>query len=101
MITEKQKEAVKELCQYVDNFCKENNLSAFMSVAASEDQPDGLEQITGSIITGKLEHIIGSISGVAKANKNAYMLLSMGLMQAYTRKVDVNTIPFSGDLSMN
>ena len=26
MITEKQKEAVKELCQYVDNFCKENNL---------------------------------------------------------------------------
>ena len=33
MITEKQKEAVKELCQYVDNFCKENNLSAFMSVA--------------------------------------------------------------------
>lgn len=32
MITEKQKEAVKELCQYVDNFCKENNLSAFMSV---------------------------------------------------------------------
>ena len=54
MITEKQKEAVKELCQYVDNFCKENNLSAFMSVAASEDQPDGLEQIAGSIITGKL-----------------------------------------------
>lgn len=55
MITEKQKEAVKELCQYVDNFCKENNLSAFMSVAASEDQPDGLEQIAGSIITGKPE----------------------------------------------
>lgn len=26
MITEKQKEAVKELCQYVDNFCKENIL---------------------------------------------------------------------------
>ncbi len=44
MITEKQKEAVKELCQYVDNFCKENDLSAFMSVAASEDHPDGLEQ---------------------------------------------------------
>lgn len=43
MITEKQKEAVKKLCQYVDNFCKENGLSAFMSVAASEDHPDGLE----------------------------------------------------------
>ena len=55
MITEKQKEAVKELCQYVDNFCKENDLSAFMSVAASEDHPDGLEQIAGSIITGKTE----------------------------------------------
>lgn len=26
MITEKQKEAVKELCQYVDNFCKETIL---------------------------------------------------------------------------
>lgn len=58
MITEKQKEAVKELCQYVDNFCKENDLSAFMSVAASEDHPDGLEQIAGSIITGKTEHIV-------------------------------------------
>lgn len=43
MITEKQKEAVKELCQYVDNFCKENDLSAFMSVAASKDHPTGLE----------------------------------------------------------
>lgn len=89
MITEKQKEAVKELCQYVDNFCKENDLSAFMSVAASEDHPDGLEQIAGSI------------SGVVKANKNVYMLLSVGLMQAYTRKVDINTIPFGENLNMN
>ena len=85
MITEKQKEAVKELCQYVDNFCKENDLSAFMSVAASEDHPDGLEQIAGSILTGK----------------NVYMLLSVGLMQAYTRKVDINTIPFGENLNMN
>ncbi|MCB6635941.1 hypothetical protein [Bacteroides faecis] len=101
MITEKQKEAVKELCLYVDNFCKENNLSVFMSVAASEDHPDGLEQVAGSIFSGKTEHIIGSISGVAKANKNAYMLLSMGLMQAYTRKADINTIPFGENLNMN
>ena len=97
MITEKQKEAVKELCQYVDNFCKENDLSAFMSVAASEDHPDGLEQIAGSIITGKTEHIVG----VVKANKNVYMLLSVGLMQAYTRKADINTIPFGENLNMN
>ena len=101
MITEKQKEAVKELCLYVDNFCKENNLSVFMSVVASEDRPDGLEQTVGSIITGKTKHIVGSISGVVKANKNAYTLLSVALMQAYTRKADINTIPFSGDLSMN
>jgi len=101
MITEKQKEAVKALCLYVDNFCKENNLSVFMSVAASEDHPDGLEQVAGSIFSGKTEHIIGSISGVAKANKNAYMLLSMGLMQAYTRKADINTIPFGENLNMN
>ena len=101
MITEKQKEAVKELCLYVDNFCKENNLSVFMSVAAREDHPDGLEQVAGSIFSGKTEHIIGSISGVAKANKNAYMLLSMGLMQAYTRKADINTIPFGENLNMN
>lgn len=47
MITEKQKEAVNELCRYVDEFCKENGLSAFMSVAASEDHSDGLEQIAG------------------------------------------------------
>lgn len=32
MITEKQKEAVMELCRYVENFCKENDLSAFMSL---------------------------------------------------------------------
>lgn len=75
MITEKQKEAVKKLCQYVDNFCEENGLSAFMSVAASEDHPDGLEQIAGSIITGKTEHIVGSISGIVKANNKVYMLL--------------------------
>ena len=72
-----------------------------MSVAASEDHPDGLEQVAGSIFSGKTEHIIGSISGVAKANKNAYMLLSMGLMQAYTRKADINTIPFGENLNMN
>lgn len=101
MITEKQKEAVKKLCQYVDDFCKENGLSAFMSVAASEDHPDGLEQIAGSIITGKTEHIVGSISGVVKANNKIYMLLSVALMQAYTRKADTNTIPFGGDLNMN
>ncbi|MFT0275125.1 hypothetical protein [Bacteroides faecis] len=101
MITEKQKEAVKKLCQYVDNFCEENGLSAFMSVAASEDHPDGLEQIAGSIITGKTEHIVGSISGIVKANNKVYMLLSVALMQAYTRKADINAIPFGGDLNMN
>lgn len=101
MITEKQKEAVQELCRYMENFCKENGLSAFMSVAASEDHPDGLEQIAGSIITGKGEHVVGSISGIVKANGKVYMLLSMALMQAYTRKADINTIPFGGDLNMN
>lgn len=59
MITEKQKEAVMELCRYVENFCKENDLSAFMSVAASEDHPDGLEQVAGSIVTGKGDHVVG------------------------------------------
>lgn len=96
MITEKQKEAVQELCWYVENFCKENDLSVFMSVTASEDHPDGLEQMTDSIITGKTEHIVGSISRVVKANNKVYMLLSMAFMQAYTRKVDINTIPFGG-----
>lgn len=101
MITEKQKEAVKELCRYVDEFCKENGLSAFMSVAASEDHPDGLEQIAGSIIIGEGDHILGSISGIVKANKRAYMLLSVALMQAYMRKADINAVPFGGDLNMN
>lgn len=96
MITEKQKEAVKELCQYVDNFCKENDLSAFMSVAASEDHPDGLEQVAGSIITGKGNHVIGSISGTVKADERVCMLLSMALMQAQVRKSDINVIPFFG-----
>lgn len=66
MITEKQKEAVQELCRYVENFCKENDLSAFMSVTASEDHPDGLEQMTGSIITGKGEYVVGAISGTVR-----------------------------------
>lgn len=29
MITEKQKAAVMELCRYVENFCKENDLSFY------------------------------------------------------------------------
>ena len=66
MITEKQKEAVQELCRYVENFCKENDLSAFMSVTASEDHPDGLEQMTGSIITGKGEYVVGAIRGLSR-----------------------------------
>lgn len=45
MITEKQKAAVMELCRYVENFCKENDLSAFMSVAASEDIRTGLSRL--------------------------------------------------------
>ena len=47
MITEKQKKAVRELCQYVEDFCKENDLSSFMVVSASEEHSDGLEQISG------------------------------------------------------
>lgn len=101
MITEKQKEAVMELCRYVENFCKENDLSAFMSVAASEDHPDGLEQVAGSIVTGKGDHVMGSISGTVKANKRVCMLLSMALMQAQVKKADINVIPSWGDLNMN
>ena len=101
MIIEKQKAAVMELCRYVENFCKGNDLSAFMSVAASEDHPDGLEQMTGSIITGKGEHVVGAISGTVKANSRVYMLLSMALMQAYTGKTDINVVPPCGNLNMN
>lgn len=88
MITEKQKESVMELCRYVENFCKENGLSAFMSVAASEEHPDGLEQVAGSIVTGK-------------GDKRVCMLLSMALMQAQVKKADINVIPSWGDLNMN
>lgn len=100
MITEKQKKAVKKLCRYVEDFCKENGLNTFMIVAASEDHPDGFERIAGSIITGKSDHIIGSISGVAEANKNVYTLLSVALMQVHTGKSDVNVIPLGG-VNMN
>lgn len=31
MITEKQKEAVTDLCRYVENYCKENGLEAFVA----------------------------------------------------------------------
>ncbi|KAB5451126.1 hypothetical protein [Phocaeicola vulgatus] len=102
MITEKQKNAVTDLCQYVENYCKENGLSAFMSVAASEDHPDGLEQVAGSIVTGKADHVMGSISGTVKADKRVCMLLSMALMQAQVRKADINVVQFGGaNLNMN
>ena len=97
MITEKQKAAVMELCRYVENFCKENDLSAFMSVAASEEHPDGLEQVAGSIVTGKGDHVMGSISGTVKADKRVCMLLSMALMQAQVRKADINVVPSCGE----
>ena len=102
MITEKQKKAVNELCQYVDDFCKKNDLGSFMVVSASEDHPDGLEQIAGSIVTGKGDHIMGSISGIVKADKRVCMLLSMALMQAQVKKADIHLIPsWGGDLNMN
>ena len=102
MITEKQKEAVMGLCRYVENYCKENGLSAFMSVAASEEHPDGLEQVAGSIVTGKGDHVVGSISGSVKADKRVCILLSMALMQAQVKKADINVIPsWGGDLNMN
>lgn len=100
MITEKQKAAVQELCRYVDEFCKENGLDTFMVVSASEDHPDGLEQTVGSIVAGRGDHVMGSISGVVKTDKRVCMLLSMALMQAQVRKADINTIPY-GDLNMN
>ena len=96
MITEKQKEAVMELCRYVENFCKENGLSAFMSVAASEEHPDGLEQVAGSIVTGKGDHVMGSISGTVKADKRVCMLLSMALMQAQVKKGGYQCYPVLG-----
>lgn len=102
MITEKQKEAVSDLCRYVENYCKENGLEAFVSVSASEDHPDGLEQVAGSIVTGKGDHVMGSISGTVKADKRVCMLLSMALMQAQVKKADINVIPsWGGDLNMN
>ncbi|EXY87629.1 hypothetical protein M125_4061 [Bacteroides fragilis str. 3998T(B)3] len=39
--------------------------------------------------------------GTVKADSRVYMLLSMALMQAYTRKTDINTIPFGENLNMN
>ena len=101
MITEKQKAAVMELCRYVENFCKENDLSAFMSVEASEEHPDGREQAAGAIVTGKGDHVMGSISGTVKADKRVCMLLSMALMQAQVRKADINVVPSCGNLNMN
>nr|WP_230327619.1 hypothetical protein [Phocaeicola vulgatus] len=72
-----------------------------MVVSVSEDHPDGLEQIAGSIVTGKGDHIMGAISGTVKADKRVCMLLSMALMQAQVREANINTIPFKGDLNMN
>lgn len=59
MITEKQKKAVTDLCRYVENYCEENGLEAFMTISASEDHPNGLEQMAGSIVTGRGDHIMG------------------------------------------
>lgn len=79
MITEKQKEAVKELCQYVDNFCKENNLSAFMSVAASEDHPDGLEQIPAQSLPARLNILSALFLGLSKRIRMSIYCFPWGL----------------------
>lgn len=102
MITEKQKNAVSDLCRYVENYCKESGLEAFMTISASEDHPDGIEQMAGSIVTGRGDHIMGAISGVVKTDKRVCMLLSMALMQAQVRKADVNVVQSGGgNLNMN
>lgn len=66
MITEKQKEAVKELCQYVDNFCKENNLSVFMSVVASEDVRTGLSRQSAQSLPARLNILSALFQGLSK-----------------------------------
>ena len=73
-----------------------------MADSASEDHPDGLEQMTGSIVTGRGDHIMGAISGVVKTDKRVCMLLSMALMQAQVRKSDINVVQSWGaNLNMN
>ena len=72
-----------------------------MSVATTEEHPDWFEQVAGSIVPGKGDHVMGSISGTVKADKRVCMLLSMALMQAQVKKADINVIPSWGDLNMN
>lgn len=100
MITKEQQEALKNLTNYVSDYCKENNISVLMVSAISEERTDGIEQICGSTIQGKGKHIIGAIAGCLKAEAKLGMFLAEGIRFAGKTNTEITKIPM-GNVDLN
>lgn len=100
MITEKQQEALKNLIDYVDRYCNENEISVLMAAAVGEEHSSGTELIGGTIVLGKGKHIIGSLIGGIKTKNDLGLLLSKALLGAARVDGELTTIPM-GNMNLN
>lgn len=98
MITEKPKEALKNLKEYVATYCEENDISVLMTAAVSSEQSDGLEQVCSNVMLGKGNHIINAFAGCMRQERRLGTLLSRAFQQAINK--DSIVIPM-GNISAN
>lgn len=100
MITEEQKKAVKDLIQYVHNYCEENNLDIFMVATATDDQPNMINQAQGAVVRGNPDYISISISNVVERDARIAAMLLEGCLRGCKGEVDGKN-PFTEILNMN
>lgn len=93
MITKEQEEALKNLTDYVSDYCRKNDISVLMVSTIGKDSADGIEQICGSAIHGNGKHIVGAIAGCIKAQEQLGVFLTESLLYASKAKGTVTNIP--------
>lgn len=100
MITEEQKKAVKDLIQYVHNYCKEHNLDVLMVAASTDDQPNMINQMKGVVVCGNPNYISISISDVVKRDAEVAAMLLKVCLRGCKGEVGGKN-PFTEILNMN
>nr|DAW90321.1 MAG TPA: hypothetical protein [Bacteriophage sp.] len=101
MITKEQEEALKNLTNYVADYCKENDISVLMVSSINEECPNGIEQICSSVIQGNGKYIIGAIAGAIKANDKLGAFLTEGLLYAGKASGTITNIPMIENVNLN
>lgn len=93
MITKEQEEALKNLIDYVSDYCQKNDISVLMVSSIAKDSAEGIEQICGSVVKGKGKHIVCAIAGCIQAQEQLGMFLTEGLLYASKANGTITNIP--------